>query len=345
MRAHLRTAVLSAIAIVLLALFVRQANFADVWNEVRTGRVELVLLAIAVTMVTYALRAFRWQYLLRALGPTHYGAAFRTTVIGFAASSLLPGRVGEVLRPYLLAREERLNATSAFATIILERLFDMIAVLILFGVFLLAFDPEQSPVDPGLLRDMRMGGLTASVGSFAAMVVIFLLAGHPDTAARLAMRIEHVLPARVAVAFSRLVRTFVVGLSVVRQPSRLAMSLLLSFPLWLSIATGIYLTTRAFHIAMPFEGSFAVTAMLVVGVAIPTPAQVGGFEYFYQLAVMAFYAAARDRAIGAALVLHAISILPVTLLGIIFMAREGLSLARVRRLATLAGEQEQEGSR
>ncbi len=343
MKAHLRNAVFLAIAIVLFALFLRQANFAEVWNDVRNARLEFVLLAVAVTMVTYLLRAFRWQYLLRALGPTHYGTAFRTTIIGFAASSLLPGRVGEVLRPYLLAREENLNATSAFATVIFERLLDMIAVLVLFGVFLLVFDPRQTPVDAGLLRNMRVGGLMASVGSLTAMVAIFVLAGHPDSAARLALRIEHVLPRRVALAFSRLVHTFVLGLSVVRQPSRLMMSLVLSFPLWLSIATGIFLATRAFHIAMPFVGSFAVTAMLVVGVAIPTPASVGGFEYFYQLAVMAFYAAPRDQAIGAALVLHAISFLPVTLLGIIFMAREGLSLARVRRLAKLAGEQEQEG--
>ena len=110
------------------------------------------------------------------------------------------------------------------------------------------------------------------------------------------------------------------------------------------IVGGIFLVTRAFHIDMPFLGAFVVMAMLVVGVAIPTPGAVGGFEYFYQVAVTGFYNAAPDRATAAALVLHAVSFLPVTLIGIIFMAREGLSVGRMRGLANLAGEQQQEGT-
>jgi hypothetical protein len=345
MKAHLRTIVLCGITILLLALFLRQASIADVWNEIQAGSSGLVLLAVAVAMVTYALRAFRWQYLLRALGPTHFGAAFRTTVIGFAVNFLLPGRVGEVVRPYLLAREERLSATSAFATVILERLLDMVTVLVLFGVFLLVFDPRQSPVAPRLFRDIRTGGLAAGVSALVALTVVFALAGHPDAAARVALRIERVLPARIAQAVSRLVHMFVTGLSAVRQPSRLAMTFVLSFPLWLSIATGIFLVTRAFHVDMPFTGTFVVMTILVVGVAVPTPGAVGGFHLFYQVAVTAFYLVPKDRAMGAAIVLHAVSFLPVTLLGIIFMASEGLSLGRMRGLAKLAGEQEQEGTR
>ena len=340
MKVRLRSIVFFGVAIVLLALFFRQASITDAWNEIRAGNPGLVLLAVVVAMVTYALRAFRWQYLLRALGPTRYGSAFRATVIGFAVNFLLPGRIGELVRPYLLAREERLSATSTFATIILERLLDMVTVLVLFAVFLLISDPRHSPVPPRLFRSIRTGGLTAGVCAIVALGVVFVLAGHPDAAARGALRVEHILPARVAHAFSKLVRMFVTGLSAVRQPSRLAMTFVLSFPLWLSIATGIFLVTRAFHVDMPFTGAFVVMTILVVGVAVPTPGAVGGFHLFYQVAVTAFYLVPKDRAMGAAIVLHAVSFLPVTLLGIIFMVREGLSLARMRGLAELAGEQE-----
>ena len=78
----------------------------DVWNEIRNGDPLLILLAIGVTMLTYALRAYRWQYMVRVLGPTHFGAAFRATVIGFAANFLLPGRAGEFVRCWLLSRRE-----------------------------------------------------------------------------------------------------------------------------------------------------------------------------------------------------------------------------------------------
>lgn len=343
MKRHIRTVVVIAIAILLLALFLRQANLRDVWTEIRNGRLDLVGLAIAVTLLTYVLRALRWQYLLGALGSTHFKNALRATVIGFALN-FLTGRVGEVVRPYLLARDEHLSATSAFATIILERLLDMAAVLVLFAVFLLVFDPGQSPVSPGLLRDIRMGGITAGIAGLVALGAAFVLAGNPDRAARLALGVEHILPARLAQSFSRVVHMFVNGLRAVRQPRRLAMTFLLSFPLWLSIGLGIFLVTRAFHMEMPFVGSFVVMAMLVIGVAIPTPGALGGFEYFYQFGVTRFYGAAPDRATAAALVLHAVSFLPVTLVGIIFMASAGMSLGRMRTLAALPDEPEQEGT-
>jgi hypothetical protein len=343
MKRYLRHIVVVAIAVLLLALFLRQANLRDVWIEIRNGRLDLVAAAVGVTLITYVLRALRWQYLLRALGPVRLSAALRTTVIGFALN-FLTGRLGEVVRPYLLARDEHLSATSAFATVILERLLDMAAVLVLFAVFLLVFDPRQSPVDPALFRQIRTGGVTAGISGLAVLGALFLLAGHPERAARLALRVERVLPARIAQSFSRIVHMFVEGLKAVRQPGRLALTFLLSFPLWLSIAMAIFLVTRAFHVAMPFLGAFVVMAMLVVGVAIPTPGAVGGFEYFYQVAVTGFYGAPPDRATAAALVLHGVSFLPVTLLGIILMAREGLSLGRMRGLARLAAGQEQEGT-
>ena len=80
-------------------------------------------------------------------------------------------------------------------------------------------------------------------------------------------------------------------------------------------------------------GSFLVMTILVVGVAMPTPGAVGGFHAAYQIAVQSFFGAPDDRAIGAAIVLHAISFVPVTLLGLVFMAREGLTLAGAKALA------------
>ena len=74
------------------------------------------------------------------------------------------------------------------------------------------------------------------------------------------------------------------------------------------------------------------TALLVIGVAVPPPGAVGGFHYFYRLGVTAFYGAANDRAVGAAIVLHAVSFVPVALAGLLFLAQEGLSLTRAGSL-------------
>ena len=333
MQPRVRNALIFLLTLGLLGVFLRSVNVADVWSETRRANLWPLLLAVGITGVTYAVRAFRWQYLLAPIGPTHFGTAFRTTVIGFAATFLLPARAGEVIRPYLLARREGLNATAAFATIILERLLDLITVLLLFAWFVLTAAPDAVSGDPALFARVKLGGLAAAGAALGGAAILFVLAGHPERMGRLALSIERVLPARLAHVVARFVETFSQGLAVMRQPRRMLIALALSVPLWLAIASGIWLTSQAFHITFPFRASFLVTTLLVVGVAVPTPGAVGGFHLAYQIAAEVFFGAPTDRAVGAAIVLHAISFVPVTLLGIYFMAREGLTLAGARQIA------------
>ena len=334
MRPRVRNVLIFLLTLGLLAFFLRNADMAAVWAETRRARPLLLVGALIVTALTYALRALRWLYLLAPLGTVHFGVAFRTTVIGFAATFLLPARAGEVIRPYLLARREGLPATAAFATIILERLLDLVTVLGLFAVFVLVADPDSMRADPAKLARVKLGGLIAGAAGAAALAVAFVAAGHPERLGRWALRVERVLPEKLARAVAKFVESFTQGLAVMRQPRRLFVSLVLSVPLWLSIAAGIWMATLAFHITAPYTGSFLIMTILVVGVAMPTPGAIGGFHAAYQIAVQTFFAASTDRAVGAAIVLHAISFLPVTALGILFMAREGLTLAGAKALAS-----------
>lgn len=343
MRARVRTALILLLTFGLLAFFFRNADMAGVWAETRRARPDLLGLALLVTAATYVLRAMRWQYLLAPIGHARFGTAFRATVIGFAASFLLPARAGEVIRPYLLARKERLSATAAFATIILERLLDLVTVLLLFGVFVATMDSGSVSGDPAAMTRVKVGGQFAALAAVVGLALFFTLARHPERMGRWALQVERILPARLARLLARFVESFAQGLAVMRQPGRVLVALAWSFPIWLSIAAGIWLTSLAFHITFPFAGSFLVTMLLVVGVAMPTPGAIGGFHAAYQIAVQTFFAAPDDRAIGGAIVLHAISFIPVTLLGIVFMAREGLTLGRARSLAAQSSEPPPDG--
>jgi glycosyltransferase 2 family protein len=333
MRSRLRAVLVIVLTLGLLAFFFNDVNFADVWTATRAADGTLLVLAVAVTMMVYALRAFRWQYLLAPIGRTHFVTAFQTTVIGFCASFLLPARPGEVLRPYLLAKREGLPATAAFATIILERLLDLVTVLLLFGAFVLLVDPASLSADPKLYASVKTGGLIAAAGAVGGMAIFFVLAGHPERLGAWALQLERVLPARLARIVAQFVEGFAQGLAVMRRPAHLLGSLALSFPLWMAIALGIYLTSHAFHMTFGYLGSFLVMTLLVVGVAMPTPGQVGGFHEMYKLAVMTFFGVGKDTAVAGAIVLHAVSFVPVTLLGLVFMAKEGLSFGRMREMA------------
>lgn len=333
MRARLRTIVIAGLTVGLLALFFRHADLRAVWSAMRQADKGLLLLALAATVPTYALRAWRWQYFLAPIGPARFSVALTTTIIGFAASFVLPARAGEFLRPYLLARREGISATAAFATIIVERLIDAITVLLMFAAFVLVFDPGMALVDARLYGVIKTGGLIAAALAVGAFMLMILAAGHPEKIGQTTALAERILPARVAAVGARLAGMFARGLAIVRRPRDLGIALALSVPLWLLLAAEAWLAARAFHMTIPFTGSFLLLALLVVGVAVPTPGAVGGFHEAFRIGVTTFYGAPNDNAIGAAIVLHAISFVPVTVVGILLMAREGLSLGGLRRMA------------
>jgi uncharacterized membrane protein YbhN (UPF0104 family) len=106
--------------------------------------------------------------------------------------------------------------------------------------------------------------------------------------------------------------------------------------LWLSIALGIWAVAVAFRVPVPFTGSFLIIALLVLGVAIPTPGAVGGFHAAFRYGATAFFNAPDDAAVGAAIVLHLFSVGPSLLLGLTFAAREGVNFAAMRQLADRA---------
>lgn len=305
----------------------------------KSARPDLLLAAFVMTVGMYVVRAERWQYLLAPLGPTRFRVAFRTTIIGFAASFVLPARAGEVVRPYLLARQEELSVTATFATVIVERMLDLVAVLLLLAVFLFGLESGEAAAAPRLYQAVWYGGAIAAPIGLGILVAMFVMAGHPERLHGLVLQIERVLPARLARAVASFARTFAEGLAVVRHPSRLVWAMAWSLVLWLAIAFQVWLIVRAFDIALPFAGSFLVTAMLVVGVAVPTPGGVGGTHEVLRLALTSFYAADNDAAVGAAILQHAVNFVPVLLLGLVFIAQDGLNLSRLRAITADAKPQ------
>ncbi len=342
MRAYVRTFVVLAIAVALIALFLHNVDLWRVLTDIARARPEWLALSLATMIVNLAIRALRWKYLLEPLGPTSFASAFRATAVGFAASSVLPARAGEVIRPYFLARQApasqkgRMTATGAFATIILERLLDTVTVLILLASFVFVFGKDLAGVNPTGFALVKWAGASATLVATSALVFLFVLAGDPERLGRTMTRLEQVLPSALAGLIAKIAEKFARGLGAIRRPGRLLMALAWSFPLWLSICLGIWSVATAFRFAIPFTGSFLLLALLVLGVAVPTPGAIGGFHEAFRVGATMFYGAPDDAAVGAAIVLHAFSILPSLLLGLFFAAQEGMNLGGIRRLADQA---------
>ena len=329
-----RTALVSLLAVGLLLWFLRHANLADVWGQVQQARLGLLVAALLVVAATYWARAVRWRYLLTPIGPTRFRTVFRATVIGFAALGLLPLRAGDALRAYLLARQEGLSLSAAFATIVVERVLDLIAVLALLALYV-TVAADVSGLSSAQVRLVELVGLAALV----LAVVLWVLASHPRRVEELAMSAGRVLPHAAARKLATIAHAFSVGLAVARRPRELVPAVAWSFVIWTMGAAEVWIVTRAFGMALPFAGSFLLQGLLVVGVAVPTPAGAGSFHEAYRYGMTTFFGAPNDGAIAAAIVLHAISFVPVILLGLLFMAQDGLTIGRLKELARSTPEE------
>jgi hypothetical protein len=336
MRSHFRTIVVLGLAAGLLALFLHNVDLRQVASDIASARPAWLAVSLATMVANLAIRALRWQYLLAPLGSATFGNAFRATAVGFAASSVLPARAGEVIRPYFLSRHENMSATAAFATVIVERLLDTITVLTLLASFVFVFGRDVSQVNPAAFRGVTWAGAMAGAVSFGALIVLFVLAGNPARLGRAMVRLEHVIPSAFAGAVAHVAEKFATGLGAVRRPGRLLAALAWSFPLWLCIAAGIWAVAVAFNLTIPFTGSFLLVALLVIGVAVPTPGAIGGFHEAFRVGTTTFFGVPNDAAVAAALVLHAFSILPALLLGLLFAARAGLKMSGMRQMADVA---------
>jgi len=332
------------LAALLLALFFRGVDWTALGQALRGARPGPLAGVVLVTVAVYTLRAWRWGDLLLPLGRVRFGDLFSATMVGFASGLLVP-RAGELLRPWLVSRRYPVPISAGFATIILERLVDMVTVLVLFGVYLFVLPAPAAQAEGQVL--FELGGLRPTAMDFikaggalalvAVAVVLALLAALHENPGRVIAWLEARLaraPRWLSGPLGRILHSFSDGLAVLRAPlPHLARIALQSLLVWLLIALGFHLNHRAFGIDLPFHATFLLIAFLVVGVAIPTPGMVGGFHAFYLIALHQVYGVDRAAAAAAGIAAHALTNLPVLVLGLALLGREGLSLGRVAEVA------------
>ncbi len=319
------------LAALLLAFFFRGVDWRALGQALGDARPLPLVGLLLVTVAAYVVRAWRWGDILAPLGRVAKADLISATLVGFAASLIVP-RSGELLRPWLISRRYHIRTSAGFATIIVERLIDLVTVLALLALSLFVLPVPAMQIES---RSMELLKLAAAVTGVAAIgVLAFLLALHAN-AKRVVSGIERLLrraPRWLAEPLARLLHTFSGGLAVLRAPFRqLAKISVQSLAVWLLTAFGFHLNHLAFGIDLPFHTTFVLIAFLTVGEAIPTPGLVGGFHAFYLLALGGVYGVDGTTAVAAGITAHALTNLPVLIGGFVLLGRERLSLGRVIR--------------
>ncbi len=326
-----RLAVGGLVAAGLMALVLWGQDWAALGSAFQRARWSYLAAMALLTVVMYAARAWRWRYLLQPLADVPLRQAFSATAVGFMAGLAVP-RAQEVLRPYLVARRHSLRTAAAFASIIVERLLDLITVLILFGLHLFVFSDRAARAGQPLMGAVEKGGALAALGALGVLAVLVAFHWRAEALLALAERLLGRLPARLAGPFLGLLRSFGEGLAIFKaSPLHLLAIAGQSLLVWLLIAASLQLANLAFDVHLPFHATFLMLGFLTVGVAVPTPGMVGGFHAAYVVALGVF-GVPRETATAAAVAAHALSNLPVLLMGLACLPGEGLTLGGVATL-------------
>jgi len=305
------------------------------WGQAGTvmisGKPQWFLGGLGFIAFHMVLRAIRWGVLL---GPTKRKISLRNllslTLVKYAIN-VIPPRVGEFAGSILLARKEKFPATSAIAASLFERVLDLLAVLVLFGVylaFLAGYHVPSSESGREIFETIRI----STIVGFCAIVLVM-------TALTLILR-SHRWHDHVPGIIRKYLLSFLDGLRAMESRRSVIKSLLLSLMIWLAISGQLYCMIRAYLDTFPITGILLIVAVTVVGVAIPTPGGIGGFQFFMNLSLIHFfsqYLSGTDpvsQAAGISNGAYILSTVPTILVGLFLLHREGLSFGSAVRLST-----------
>jgi uncharacterized protein (TIRG00374 family) len=332
------------LAVALLAVFLANVDLAEVGRELGRARPGMIAASVAAALASYWLRAARWQLILRPAGRVRHSSVVLATASGYAAMALLPARMGDLVRPLLLTRREPVPASAALASVVTERIFDLWTVVLFFLLFLVrppTIAAEDADARSNLAALSTSGWFVGAGLVVGTGVLIALLRYQEPFIDRITRPLVRLRPSwREPIA--GFLRHFLDGLRVVSRPRDLGITLAVSLVMWYVIFWQVQFSLWAFDIDLPLRASYLLVTLAVIGLAVPTPGGVGGFHAATKYGLTAFFGVADAAAAGAAIVYHAVSFLPITVLGLLCLPAFGVRLRDVERIGPDADVSESE---
>ena len=278
-----------------------------------------VLLGMLIAF--YAIKAYRWKLLLSPLGTYHtWRDCFGPMLSGFAVNNVLPARAGEIVRVMVFARRTRQPVAAVLVTVALERIFDLLSILVYLSIGLFSL-----PGMPDWMRSSAMGvGVVSSVG--VAGAVVFLI--WTDACVKLihwglaVVRVPLTLREKV----DRLLETAAHGLSSLKSPMTLLVVVLASLLQWALNAAMMYLALLSFGVHVPLPAALVLMGVVALAVAVPAAPGFFGLIQACFTGTLQIFAVNQPAVLAASIYYHMIQYIPVTLCGLLWLSRSGFHL-------------------
>lgn len=330
------------ISLVFLAWALSQEDLGKVFATIAGMNWVSLVPALALYFAGVWVRAVRWRILLRPLRPNlPLFKVFEIVVIGYMANNVLPARIGELVRAYVLSKRENVRKTSTLATIVVERIFDalvmvgFVAAALLFVIF---FDADLLSTGEGHKFGTFITEwspyIALGAAGFLAFVVFFVVTATSQRRVEGLIRFGlRFVPGKLHERVERLAGAFVLGLGSLRSRTNMFLALVLSVTAWL-LEAGMYyvIGNMGFNLvgsdgaAVPFYAYVLTTGIVNLSTLIPQAAGYWGvFEAVSKVVLVGAIGVDSGLTTSYVILLHAALYFPVTLLGVVFLARESLS--------------------
>ncbi|RPI77731.1 MAG: UPF0104 family protein [Desulfobacteraceae bacterium] len=302
------------VSLLFMWLALRKVDIDRVWQDIQSAHILDLFLVVLLYLLQFFIRIWRWRILLEPLKKTGFVNRFHTVFIGFGANCVLPGHLGELVRANYLSRVERLSAGSVFGTIVVERLFDGIILLLIFFIGIIT-TPIPS-TGPGVFQILR-----PAVFFFGGLIV-FLLAliffkSKSGTVLDFMEKCLFFLPNAWRAKIIQAGEKFFLGLVPLKNPYHWGQAIFYSCLLWFLALYQVDLIEHSLGLALSFKATFLIMTMATLGVLIPSsPGYIGPFHYFVQQGFI-LYGVNADTAFSAATLLHAAAFFPTLIIGLI----------------------------
>lgn len=307
----------------------RGINFSEVTASFRAMQYGYIIPVVLASLASLYLRSYRWGVMLERLVSYDQWTLFKLSSVGFMAIGVLPARLGEFVRPYLVKQHSGVRMSATMATVVLERVFDLLTLMLLLFVVLIKISLPSEIFRAGIIM------LTISLG---ALTVLIILGTKRDFSDRIIGRVLSLLPDRIGKPAAHLADSFLEGLQMLPDVKKTFLVLLLSLANWLLVGVSTYVLFYAFGMHLSIFNAFAVLSIIALGVMIPAaPGFIGTYHYACILGLTSF-GIAKSEALSYAVVLWFLQMIPPILIGLVFLPFQKLSLGGLMKRAEVGDE-------
>lgn len=318
------------VTVFLLWWVLRGVDFGEVLRRIREADYLLLTLAVTISTAGFLVRAMRWDVLLR---PIRVGTALRSRFasvsVGFMANNLLPLRIGEFARAYALGRMEPVSISGAFGSLVVERFLDAFTILLLLLVSVAAPAFPDAAMVGGRPVGSVINAMAVMVGIVLVGLIVLVL--WPKRLVRIFEAVAtRILPPDSRRRIVDSLEAFLEGITSLRSPRLLFLALLWSVGFWCWHTLGFWVGFRAFGIEASFMAALFMNAIVAFAVAVPSsPGFFGTFHAGVTLALVGVYGVAEGPALAYAFGFHLAAFIPITIIGLYYVWRLGLSIAEI----------------